>query len=177
MKSCIWRTTRWFSWLSLVTPRSQWRVSIPMRWQTSRCLSTCQPSSSSSTSYQSGHSSLELCVHLGDNTWSTSFKTRRRRGSSLMRKTRRKRPFWWQMHGFRSSWGTLIILVSLTSFIHLESPGTGIFLIKERAKLYKATSARKVHTLGRRLNQTSTTDEEQKQNQPGSDKRINMGGG
>jgi len=35
--------------------------------------------------------------------------------------------------------------------ISLEKPGTGIFLMRERAKLYKGTRERKKHTLSKRL--------------------------
>ncbi len=59
----------------------------------------------------------------------------------------------------------------------IETPGTGIFLMKERAKLYKTQTNRSVHQLSKRLNPDVAKDEEEKKEsyQPG--KRKNMGHG
>lgn len=46
--------------------------------------------------------------------------------------------------------------------ICLEKAGTGIFLMKENAKLYKSHSTRKSHTLGKRLSLGTSQSEEQK---------------
>ena len=35
--------------------------------------------------------------------------------------------------------------------IYLDKPGTGIFLMRERAKFYKGTGERKMHSLSKRL--------------------------
>ncbi len=48
-----------------------------------------------------------------------------------------------QKHPYHSS---KIVLITF-----IEKPGTGIFLMKERAKLYKPHSDRKTHTLSKRL--------------------------
>ena len=41
---------------------------------------------------------------------------------------------------------------------NVEKPGTGIFLMKEHAKLYKAQKNRTVHTLSKRLHQEEEMD-------------------
>lgn len=43
---------------------------------------------------------------------------------------------------------------------YVEKPGTGIFLMRERAKLYKSQKNRKVFTLSKRLNDEEAKDEE-----------------
>ena len=43
---------------------------------------------------------------------------------------------------------------------HVEKPGTGIFLMKEHAKLYKAQRHRTVHTLSKRLQQEEQKDDD-----------------
>ena len=42
----------------------------------------------------------------------------------------------------------------------VEKPGTGIFLMKEHAKLYKAQRQRTVHTLSKRLQHEEVKDDE-----------------
>lgn len=55
--------------------------------------------------------------------------------------------------------------------------GTGIFLIKENAKLYKVKSKRKTHEISKRLGQAGAKPEEAKQSSSAQDKRLNLGGG
>jgi hypothetical protein len=42
----------------------------------------------------------------------------------------------------------------------VEKPGTGIFLMRERAKLYKTQSNKKSFTLSKRLDHEEVKDEE-----------------
>ena len=55
-------------------------------------------------------------------------------------------------HPFHSS--KCLLLTSV------EKPGTGIFLMRERAKLYKSQSNRKSFTLSKRLNQEEEKDDD-----------------
>ena len=56
-------------------------------------------------------------------------------------------------------------------------PGTGIFLLKERAKLQREPQERKTFTLSKRLCRELGAAEEQKQNSHGAEKTVNLGGG
>ena len=55
--------------------------------------------------------------------------------------------------------------------------GTGIFLMKERAKLYKTKSVRVKHEISKRLSQAPHKPEESKHQGSANDKRVNLGGG
>jgi len=61
--------------------------------------------------------------------------------------------------------------------MNLEKPGTGIFLMRERAKLYKGSGERKKHTIAKRLSDHVPLNRlEEAKNQCG-DKRIKGNGG
>ncbi len=57
----------------------------------------------------------------------------------------------------------------------IGKPGTGVHLLKERAKLHREHSERKVYALGKRLSGQVVNHEEEKQNGPKPEKRKNMG--
>ena len=56
----------------------------------------------------------------------------------------------------------------------VEKPGTGIFLIKEHAKLYKAQKQRTVHTLSKRLQHEEVKDDELMRDDRGADKKKKL---
>ena len=56
-------------------------------------------------------------------------------------------------------------------------PGTGIFLMKEHAKLYKAQRQRTVHTLSKRLQHEEVNDDELMRDVGGADKKKKLGDG
>ena len=58
-----------------------------------------------------------------------------------------------------------------------EKAGTGIFLMKEKAKLVKQHRERKVHQVGKRLGPEEEKMEEDILAGGGADKRKNLGGG
>ena len=58
-----------------------------------------------------------------------------------------------------------------------EKPGTGIFLMKERAKLVKLPKKRLSHQLSKKINDPAYAAEERKQAEPNQDKRLNQGKG
>ena len=74
-----------------------------------------------------------------------------------------------QKHPYHSS------KLKLLTFI--EKPGTGIFLMKERAKLYRPQTDRKVHTLSKRLSSGSSITGAIDSTSGTSQKRMNLGGG
>ena len=59
----------------------------------------------------------------------------------------------------------------------VEKPGTGIFLMKEHAKLYKAQRQRTVHTLSKRLQHEEVKDDELMRDVGGADKKKKLGNG
>ena len=59
----------------------------------------------------------------------------------------------------------------------VEKPGTGIFLMKEHAKLYKVRTSTTKHSLSKRLSSESSVQQEEEKNDGGSSKRKNLGGG
>jgi hypothetical protein len=63
------------------------------------------------------------------------------------------------------------------SIIPVEKPGTGIFLMKEHAKLYKAQKDRTVHQLGKRLGQEEEKGDPMADEGGRAEKRKNLGGG
>ena len=65
----------------------------------------------------------------------------------------------------------------IVSIIVIEKPGTGIFLMKESAKLHKEQKQRKTFTVSKRLWSEVAKDEAQASDSKGVDKRKNLGGG
>ena len=61
--------------------------------------------------------------------------------------------------------------------IFVEKPGTGIFLMKESAKLIKEQKQRTVYTLSKRLHPEEEKREEPDPNGPGADKRKKLADG
>ena len=59
----------------------------------------------------------------------------------------------------------------------LKKPGTGIFLMKEHAKLYKAQRQLTVHTLSKRLQDEEVKDDELMRDVGGADKKKKLGDG
>jgi hypothetical protein len=59
----------------------------------------------------------------------------------------------------------------------IESKGTGIFMMKESAKVHRTHSQRKRHNLAKRLSSALDASEESKSNRQESDKRMNLGDG
>ena len=59
----------------------------------------------------------------------------------------------------------------------VEKPGTGIFLMKEHAKLYKAQRQRTVHTLSKRLQQEEVKDGDLLRDAGGAEKKKKLGDG
>ena len=74
-----------------------------------------------------------------------------------------------QKHPYHSS--------KLSILIFIEKPGTGIFLMKERAKLYRPQSDRKVHTLTKRLSSSSSISGTSESGTGAQNKRQNLGAG
>ncbi len=74
-----------------------------------------------------------------------------------------------QKHPYHSSKTRYLIFV--------ERAGTGIFLMKEKAKLVKQARERKVHQIGKRLGPEEEKMEEDVLAGGGADKRKNLGGG
>ena len=74
-----------------------------------------------------------------------------------------------QKHPYHSSKLLLLTLI--------EKPGTGIFLMKERAKLYKPQTERKVHTLSKRLSASSAVSNSSLSNPGAQIKRVKLGDG
>ena len=74
-----------------------------------------------------------------------------------------------QKHPYHSSKTRYLILV--------EKAGSGIFLMKEKAKLVKQHRERKVHQIGKRLGPEEEKMEEDVLANGGADKRKNIGGG
>ena len=72
-------------------------------------------------------------------------------------------------HSYHSSKHHVINLV--------EKPGTGIFLMKEHAKLYKAQRQRTVHTLSKRLPHEEVKDDELMRDDRAADKKKKLGDG
>ena len=64
-----------------------------------------------------------------------------------------------------------------SALIHSEKPGTGIFLMKERAKLVKLPKKRVKHQLSKKITDLAYQAEERKQSDPNPDKRLNLGKG
>ena len=64
-----------------------------------------------------------------------------------------------------------------SALIHPEKPGTGIFLMKERAKLVKLPKKRLSHQLSKKITDPAYAGEERKQSEPNPDKRLNQGKG
>jgi hypothetical protein len=62
-------------------------------------------------------------------------------------------------------------------FDNVEKPGTGIFLMKEHAKLYKAQKKRTVHTLSKRLQQEEEKDGDLMQDAGGAEKKKKLADG
>jgi hypothetical protein len=60
---------------------------------------------------------------------------------------------------------------------NLESKGTGIFMMKECAKVHRAHKERKQHHLAKRLASQIDNLEESKSNRQEPDKRLNVGDG
>ena len=60
---------------------------------------------------------------------------------------------------------------------NVEKPGTGIFLMKEHAKLYKAQKKRTVHTLSKRLQQEEEKDGDLMQDAGGAEKKKKLADG
>jgi hypothetical protein len=60
---------------------------------------------------------------------------------------------------------------------YVEKPGTGIFLMKEHAKLYKAQKKRTVHTLSKRLQQEEEKDGDLMQDAGGAEKKKKLADG
>ena len=59
----------------------------------------------------------------------------------------------------------------------VKKPGTGIFLMKKHAKLYKAQRQRTVHTLSKRLQHEEVKDDELMRDDRGADKKKKLGDG
>ena len=59
----------------------------------------------------------------------------------------------------------------------IGKPGTGIFLMKERAKLYKVHKGRTMHNLLKKLGDPAAANEEAKAGEQPGQKRKNLGGG
>jgi hypothetical protein len=59
----------------------------------------------------------------------------------------------------------------------IEKPGTGIFLIKEHAKLYKPHKKRETFALGKRLSDGDQLMAEEEKKDGEGNKRKNLGGG
>ena len=74
-----------------------------------------------------------------------------------------------QKHPYHSS--------KLSILTYIEKPGTGIFLMKERAKLYKPQTDRKVHTLSKRLSSGTSIMASSESNSGAQNKRPNLGSG
>jgi hypothetical protein len=64
-----------------------------------------------------------------------------------------------------------------SALTHAEKPGTGIFLMKERAKLVKLPKKRVKHELSKKIADPAYQAEERKQSEPNPDKRLNLGKG
>ena len=96
-----------------------------------------------------------------------------RRGSSSTRKMRTKRASLSQRtvsknlrkHPYYSS-------KIIAPLIYLEKPGTGIFLIRERAKLYKGTGERKKHSLSKKLSYQAPLQRHEEEKSQAADKRM-----
>ena len=56
--------------------------------------------------------------------------------------------------------------------IYLEKPGAGIFLMRERAKLYKWTGERKKHSLSKRLSDQAPLQRHEEEKSQAADKRM-----
>ena len=61
--------------------------------------------------------------------------------------------------------------------IFAEKPGTGVFLMKEKAKLYKVPKDRVSHMLSKRLSSEEQTNDIGMMETNVADKRKNLGGG
>jgi hypothetical protein len=61
--------------------------------------------------------------------------------------------------------------------IVLEKPGTGIFLMKESAKLHKEQKERKTFTVSKRLWSEVAKEDPKASEGSAFDKRMNLGGG
>lgn len=59
----------------------------------------------------------------------------------------------------------------------IEKPGTGIFLMKEHAKLVKVQKNRTSFSLSKRLGAEDAPMQEEEKKDAGSNKRKNLGGG
>lgn len=65
----------------------------------------------------------------------------------------------------------------ISSLIHVGKPGTGIFLLKEKAKLQREPQERVKFTLSKRLCREIAPGEEVKQDKGGAEKRMKLGNG
>jgi hypothetical protein len=72
-------------------------------------------------------------------------------------------------HPYHSSKHLILII--------LEKPGTGIFLMKEKAKLQKQQRNRTVHQVGKRLQPEEEKKDGEDDKNGAQDKRKNLGGG
>ena len=61
--------------------------------------------------------------------------------------------------------------------ISMEKPGTGIFLMKERSKLYRPHKEREKRNVSKRLSSMISGSSDGKQGAGGQNKRQNLGGG
>ena len=61
--------------------------------------------------------------------------------------------------------------------IFAEKPGTGVFLMKEKAKLYKVSKDRVTHLLSKRLNGEEQKNDVGMMEANVGEKRKNLGGG
>jgi len=59
----------------------------------------------------------------------------------------------------------------------LEKPGTGIFLMKERSKLYRPHKEREKRNLSKRLHGVMSSSQSNSNTGGNSAKRLNLGGG
>jgi hypothetical protein len=74
-----------------------------------------------------------------------------------------------EKHPYHSSNHTLLIVI--------EKPGTGIFLMKERSKLYRPHKEREKRSLSKRLHGMMSGSQDSKNAGSNANKRLNLGGG
>jgi hypothetical protein len=74
-----------------------------------------------------------------------------------------------EKHPYHSSNHTLLIVI--------EKPGTGIFLMKERSKLYRPHKEREKRSLSKRLHGMMSGSQDNKNAGSNTNKRLNLGGG
>ncbi len=142
-KKGIWSRMKSFILKFRITRRSRWKTCMTMLWKIKCSHSTYPLSNSYLTNSLREHFSSVLSPHFADSIWLTWFNKLMNFDSKYLIVMTNSNQSSYPNNGWKSWPSILTFPVSFFWIIDLEKRGTGIYLLKESAKLQRSHKERK----------------------------------